>query len=61
MVNSLFKITSRLDLLSVDDVKQISNVSAPSEGHFHLSAGLSIRLKKCMAALFIARPLMNTH
>ena len=61
LADSLFKLTSRLDLLSLDEVMQDFSHWRQNGQALPLSSAGAHKLLRCLAAVFRARPLLNTH
>lgn len=61
IVNNVFKLTNRIDLLDLNFViSDLSQWKTNSEAK-PLAEAAKLQLSKCLACLLVARPMMNTH
>ena len=66
IMNCVFKITNRLDLLTLDQLVLVDEMldscaQGASSSVFHLTSDQRQDLKKLFACLMLSRPMMNTH
>jgi hypothetical protein len=61
LVNSVFKLTSRIDLLNVDEIMQDYSQWKPNGQVSSLATAPRTKLLRLLAAIFKVRPLLNTH
>lgn len=65
IINSGFKITSRMDLIKLDALMKIelnnAEVRKDKKAAYNLAPLDELAMKKMLATLFLSRPLMNSH